>query len=330
MLQCGQFAEVEGTARVCCRLGEAVLKLNRWWFTRGSLLPFSHLFVTRAGRICCVFLISWIVAVSYFSVQPLQLVVDYGGYILLGLTGAIFANATGAGGGVVFIPVFSQLQFSPQTAVATSFAIQCFGMTAGALTWWQYYRKEKQPVAQWQSFTRLLYLSVPFAVVGILAMQFSGLAMPNDLHFGFGVFSIVLASALFATIPLLNKQHERDQLARIDCIVLPIIGLLGGALTAWLSVGVGELLAVYLLFRGFDATFSVACAVVLTGISVWFAVVYHAVVMPSIYWPIVAFAGLGAVAGGMIAKRIVLLFAPLYVKLFFASWVMLSGWLSVI
>ncbi|MEI8600615.1 hypothetical protein P4S55_05730 [Shewanella sp. PP-Sp27a-2] len=61
----------------------------------------------------------------------------------LGITGAIFANSTGAGGGggVIFIPVFSSLSFSESQSVATSFMIQCFGMTAGAISWSLHYKK---------------------------------------------------------------------------------------------------------------------------------------------------------------------------------------------
>jgi len=58
---------------------------------------------------------------------------------LLGVVGAVFANLSGAGGGVVFIPVFSELGLTESQSVATSFAIQSFGMTAGAITWSLYY-----------------------------------------------------------------------------------------------------------------------------------------------------------------------------------------------
>ena len=68
------------------------------------------------------------------------LLTQYGGFLLLGIVGAVFANATGAGGGVVFVPFFQQLAFSPEAVIATRFAIQCCGMTAGAISWLQFYR----------------------------------------------------------------------------------------------------------------------------------------------------------------------------------------------
>ncbi|WP_259366763.1 sulfite exporter TauE/SafE family protein [Colwellia sp. BRX8-7] len=68
---------------------------------------------------------------------------EYGVFSFIGLLGGIFANSTGAGGGVVFIPLFNQLNFTEQQSIATSFAIQCFGMTAGAFTWWFHYHSKK-------------------------------------------------------------------------------------------------------------------------------------------------------------------------------------------
>ena len=43
-----------------------------------------------------------------------------------------------------------------------------------------------------------------------------------------------------------------------DSVALLLIGFIGGAITAWLSVGVGELVAVYLIMRGFNVTFAIA------------------------------------------------------------------------
>ena len=63
--------------------------------------------------------------------SPALILQEYGAFVLLGLAGAIFANSTGAGGGVIFVPIFNQLQLSSDQIVATSFAIQCFGMVAG-------------------------------------------------------------------------------------------------------------------------------------------------------------------------------------------------------
>jgi len=92
-----------------------------------------------------------------------------------------------------------------------------------------------------------------------------------------------------------------------------------------LSVGVGELVAVYLIMRGFSVKAAIAVAVIISAFSVWSGVVYHAVVSQAIYAQVVTFAGLGAILGGLIAKYVVLAFSPIRLKVFFASWVMILG-----
>ena len=70
-----------------------------------------------------------------FIDEPQLVLKNYYHFLILGLIGAIVANSTGAGGGIVFIPAFTALGVSGLSALGTSLAIQCFGMTAGALSW---------------------------------------------------------------------------------------------------------------------------------------------------------------------------------------------------
>jgi uncharacterized membrane protein YfcA len=262
--------------------------------------------------------------------QSLQLLTKYGGFAFLGLVGAIFANATGAGGGVVFIPFFNQLEFSSVTSIATSFAIQCCGMTAGALTWWAFYRKQQCQSPEWTSISKVLLLTVPASIFGLLLVQFnpelfSRVSAPDTLHTGFGIFSILLALAIFATIPLLKSDKFNHHLITADFFILPLIALVGGGVTAWLSIGVGELLAVYLIMRRFNVTFAIASAVILSAFTVWAGVVFHVLHSQAVYWPVVLFAGAGAIIGGILAKRLVLYFSAKSLKMFFAGWIFILG-----
>jgi uncharacterized membrane protein YfcA len=276
-----------------------------------------------------------LLAVVWFIVllscaEPLSLLVEYGAFAFLGVLGAVFANATGAGGGVVFVPFFNQLEFTTETTIATSFAIQCCGMTAGAITWWRYYHKENRLAREWVEFPRVLKLSVPFSIAGVILVQytpgwFAHFADPDNLHIGFGGFSIILALAIFASIPLLRRDPVHRQFHLQDLILLPLISFIGGAITAWLSVGIGELLAVYLIIRGFNVTFAIASAVILSAFSVWGGIIYHLFVSHAVYWPVVLFAGAGAIIGGVLAKRVVLYFSATNLKIFFASWILLLG-----
>jgi uncharacterized membrane protein YfcA len=106
---------------------------------------------------------------------------------------------------------------------------------------------------------------------------------------------------------------------------LPTTALVGGGITAWLSIGVGELVAVYLIIRRFNVTFAIAAAVILSALTVWGGIIFHLLITQAIYWPVVLFAGAGAIVGGILAKQLVLYFSAKNLKLFFAGWIFILG-----
>lgn len=56
-------------------------------------------------RLILLVVTAWLVIFAFVQNQ-LQLLIDYGHFFIVGLTGAIVANSTGAGGGIIFIPFF--------------------------------------------------------------------------------------------------------------------------------------------------------------------------------------------------------------------------------
>lgn len=270
------------------------------------------------------FFILWALAL-WLVPASLSVISDYFAFSLLGVTGAIFANSTGAGGGVVFIPMFNQLGFTEVQAVATSFGIQCFGMTAGAFTWCHHYRHEKIELHLWHSFTPIILLTTVFAVIGLWCVYGLDIDSPASLHEVFSLFSIVLGLAILASVFLLKPGREHSSLQWFDCLALALIGFGGGVITAWLSVGVGELVAIYLILRRFDVTMAVAAAVVISALVVWSAAFEHFWLNPNAYWQVLLFAGPGAVLGGVFAKTLVSWLSARKLKIFFACWVLIVG-----
>lgn len=276
---------------------------------------------------------SWLIIILIIP-DSLKVISDYLGFLFVGITGAIFANSTGAGGGVVFVPFFNQIEMHNTAIIATSFAIQCCGMTAGAITWHKHRQHcvsspIKEEGAQWTYLSRGLWLTIPFSICGILFAQFAlseyTQQMQTSLHLGFGVFSILLAIAIYGSIPLLSRKKYTEALMPLDLLLLSFISFFGGIITAWLSVGVGELVAVYLILRGFNVTSAIALAVILSAFTVWSAIFYHLFISQAIYWHVLLFAGAGAIIGGIIAKRVVLYFSVVKLKIFFATWVLVMG-----
>ncbi|OFI35337.1 permease [Alteromonas lipolytica] len=284
--------------------------------------------------------IAWLLLVLLAgNTQLFTLLSDFGAFLFLGVIGAIFANATGAGGGVVFVPFFQQLAFTPETVVATSFAIQCCGMSAGALSWGQFYRHTQRQQANWQPLPGTLKYSIPMGLCGLWLAQFgfdyflatlSFSALASQLHIGFGVFSMGLAVAILLSLKRLNQRHCQTVLGQIDKFALPMLAFIGGILTAYLSVGIGEIIAVYLIVRRFDVTLAIGAAVIISACTVWGGVLHGLLVTQAVNWQVVLFAGAGAVIGGRIARYLVLFFSPRQVKLFFALWVFVLGLISLL
>ncbi len=268
-----------------------------------------------------VFLAFWTILLITSQHSFIELI-DYSLFTFLGTLGAIFANATGAGGGVVFIPMFTKLNFSEQQSIATSFAIQCFGMTAGAVTWWHHYQTEKTQLRLWQGFKRIIVVTSLTSVLALNLVFFSELSAPAALPVSFSWFSLLLGMFILLTVYLLKPNRERSQIRLFDYVALLLIGVFGAAVTAWLSVGVGELLVIYLLLRHFDISMAVAAAVIVSAISVWAAIGH---VSHDIYWQVVLFAGPGAVLGGIFAKTVVTHLSATKLKVFFAFWLLISG-----
>ncbi len=273
-----------------------------------------------------LFLVLWLTLLLSSPYALIELI-DYALFSFLGTLGAIFANSTGAGGGVVFIPLFNKLSFTEQQAIATSFAIQCFGMTAGAMTWWHHYKTEKTDLRLWQGFKRIISITTIASIIGLYSVFSFKLNSPASLHISFSWFSLLLGLFIIITIYLLQPHRERSQLHVLDYLAITFIGLFGGAVTAWLSVGVGELLVIYLLLRHFDISMAVAAAVIVSAITVWTAI---GQVSSEVYWQVVLFAGPGAVLGGIFAKTLVTHLSATKLKLFFACWLLISGAVGLI
>jgi len=257
---------------------------------------------------------------------------SYWYFFVLALLGAVVANATGAGGGVVFVPAFTMLGLSPESIIATSFGIQCFGMTAGTLAWNKYARSqttEDGPPIWSHYWNHIAWFSVP-AIVGVLLGQYLiELDSPAQVKLVFKWFSMAFALSIFATSFYIVKyqglkQPPVDVTPTIRCLFV-VLGLLGGVVTAWLSIGVGELVAVVLILMRYPARMAVGVAVSVSAISVWIGVQKYLWFEPNINLNVLIFAGPAALVGGGIAKRVVSFFSPVQLKLFIATWIFVSA-----
>ncbi|MCE9678024.1 sulfite exporter TauE/SafE family protein [Shewanella sp. AS1] len=275
------------------------------------------------GFLGCFALLSTTIIANDIS-HLTTLIKSFGHFLFLGVTGAVFANSTGAGGGVIFIPAFTHLGLSEAQSVSTSFAIQCFGMTAGSLTWCWYYQKQHKLTSQWRSFIPLTLTGGFSAIAGLWTSYALTLPLPASLHVSFSLFSIFLG--IIIVYSSLKNQTTKDiQLNNLDLPVFFILGFLGGIMTSWLSVGVGELLVIYLMLRGFCAKMAIAVGVVVSAMTVWSASPVHLSPDSQTQFYILLFAAPGAIIGGLLARKLALYLSVLKLKLFFSCWIILTG-----
>ena len=249
------------------------------------------------------------------------------------------ANATGAGGGVVFIPFFQQMEMAPTQSVATSMAIQCCGMSAGALSWINALNRLYSNHAQvLQLLKSALLFSGPATITGVLCGQ-HWLKEPGfDLSFIFKGFSIsfgVLLIAFTVWTQFRSRSGIRaDKAVNIESAFLLTNGkkcllvftcFAGGFVTAWISIGVGEFVALLLFFFRAPTTVAVALGVMTSAIAVLTGLIQHTVIEQNVNLEIVLFAGQAALLGGYVARHITQFLGAERLKIFFAAWIILTS-----
>lgn len=255
-------------------------------------------------------------------------------FAAVGLFGALIANSTGVGGGVVFIPAFSMLRetgimdVSPAQTVGISFVIQCFGMTTGAVTWINQFRdrnNQSPPAGRPRLLALMIVIVTPLSLAGLWVTQYAIRPDPQLAFLLFKLFSIALGLALLLQMLVTRKQHTgRDHLEVSDFIALGLIGGVGGAATALFSVGVGELMALYLFLRRFPFDVCIASAVVVSAITVVAGAPFH-LISGNVLFEVLVFAAPAVVLGGFLARRLAHWLGAFRLKVGAASWIIASS-----
>ena len=254
----------------------------------------------------------------------------------IGMLAAVIANTSGTGGGVVFVPVFNALRehgimtLDPLRVTAASMAIQSFGMTVGGLRWTE--RLLDQPVAS-ATEVRVRPRDYALVILAVLALSLPAMwAMQRltavDGHLillGYKAFSIFLGLALIITTWTVNNNRpERGRLEPVDIAVLLLIAVPGGALTALFSVGVGELVALYLFIRHYPVLLCTGTACVISSVSALVGSIWH-IQIGTMPWEIVLLAAPGAVFGAFLARPIALWLGARRLKTLDGTWIVLSA-----
>lgn len=267
-------------------------------------------------------------------------------FVPVGVLGAIIANATGTGGGVVFVPVFAALQdgaimvpdallgLLPRNAnegVAVSFTIQCFGMSIGALTWAHaIFVKDSLKWDEKIAPHTLLALTTAPLATGIPALLLTQAFVQIDgaqLIVWFKFFSLALGVTLLIFTWVQRQQSALERKLTVgpgELWVLLALGALGGSVTALFSVGIGEFLAIYLILRRFPTKVAIAVAVWVSVVCV-FTGFWDNYFAGLVRLEIALIAVPGAILGGFLAKGIASLLGSLWLKTAASIWIIASS-----
>ncbi|MBB5717896.1 putative membrane protein YfcA [Stakelama sediminis] len=251
----------------------------------------------------------------------------------IGLLGATIANTSGTGGGVVFIPVFNILRemqvmtLDRTQVVAASFLIQCFGMSIGALRWASglHAQPAEAREATLADFWRVVAIVLMCALPVELTTQWMTRFNPHDVLLAFKGFSILLGLAVIVTTWTVNRHRPANaHVHPVDFIVLALIGLTGGFVTALFSVGVGELVALYLFIRHYPVVLCAGTAVVISSLSCIAGALFH-ILHGNVVWEVVVLAVPGALVGGWFARPVALWLGAKRLKTLDGCWIVASS-----
>ena len=241
-----------------------------------------------------------LVLLGLLATDPLGLVQSLWPVIPIAFLAAAFANATAIGGGFVFVPVFVLgYGLGPLTALKLSLGTQAFGMSSGALGW---SRACLEP--------RTLLRACLWATPGMIVGTFTWTPDPLDVKATFGWVSLAIGVVMAleyrfgegrtGTEPAVESVASR--------MTFGLACLAGGLITAWVSLGIGEVVALWLLFRhrmrieiaiGTGVAALAICSILGFGLHLWLERA-HGVAFP---WDYLAFTVPGVLLGGASGAR---------------------------
>lgn len=159
---------------------------------------------------------------------------------LVAFFAASVANATAIGGGFLFMPLFIFVyKLAPAVALKLSIATQAFGMTSGALAWGRKYIDK-----------RAFILASSASILGVWFATYVWVIPSNYIKPLFALISLGVFFALILEMKLkvVDEQQTAKFTLNFTSVFFVFSAFAGGLITGWTAIGVGEIVALYLLF----------------------------------------------------------------------------------
>lgn len=252
-----------------------------------------------------------------------------------GLLGAFAGGATAVGSGFVTVPAFDLLRdfavirVGFHQLVATAGLVQAFAMAMATLGWIALaYRggglRPGQRVSG-NDLIAIVFATLCAAVPTVLIVQINVPLADRTLQTAFIIFSLALGGILIVFSWAFRKvEPTRDRPERFDLWMFLLIGVAGGYVTAFFSLGIGEFLIVYLVFRKFPVVSAVTAGVAVSAVTAAAGAVVDTAT-GLILWDLAVLAVPAALVGGALAPSLAARIGPLWLTTAFGLWVTASS-----
>ncbi len=226
--------------------------------------------------------------------------------IAVAIFASTIANSTAADGGMIFLPAlslvflehlrtidFARSYFSGQFYTLSEIIIaiqitQSFGMLSGGVSWWR-------------SGVRLLIreniLNIAGVCIGVIIGKFYLKAEEEIIYRIFGSWNLVMFFVIVYNLVIVKNIPMRTKWPQsISWIFLPV-GIAGGLMATWTSIGVGSLTS-FVLILLLKPEISIANGSIMMAVSSMIIVVIDLVLNCSIPFEIILFTVPAVIIGG--------------------------------
>lgn len=237
----------------------------------------------------------WGIALVLYVEDVETMLMEYWPILFIALASSIVASATAVGGGFIFMPLFSLCYgFNPLIALKLALATQAFGMSSGALSW-------PRQLIIW----RYVFFACVSSGVGMVLGTFLWIPSSTHINLFFGWVSLILGCLLIKEL-LHFKEEKKDPLSigTLQLLSFIVLCVVGGLINAWVSIGIGELVAVWLIIQlRHNVASAVATGVVTLAFCSILGLLFHSA-LGGIPWHYLLFTAPGVVLGGRIGAKL--------------------------
>jgi len=176
--------------------------------------------------------------------------------IIVSIVASVIANSTAAGGGIIFLPLFSFIflgppdvlnftnsYFATQTYTLSGVIIaihitQAFGMLSGSISWWK-------------SGVKILIeeniFNIAGIIIGVIFGKYYWTLNEAIVYKIFGSINLLMSFAVIYNLLIIKNISTKTSWPRRYVWIFFFIGIAGGLLSAWTSIGIGSMTSFVLI-----------------------------------------------------------------------------------